>query len=84
MLEVHNLRCEYKNNPIGIDVRNPRISWVIRSDERVEEYSKLYTNILDAFRKKFVTPNGRLAVHDLVDDGVKLEMGSGEYIFLLT
>jgi len=34
MLEVYNLRCEYKNNPIGIDVKKPRISWGIRSDER--------------------------------------------------
>ncbi|SFQ34796.1 family 78 glycoside hydrolase catalytic domain [Caldicoprobacter faecalis] len=34
MLEVYNLRCEYKDNPIGIDVKNPRISWVIKSDER--------------------------------------------------
>jgi alpha-L-rhamnosidase len=34
MLEVYNLRCEYKYNPVGIDVKNPRISWVIKSDER--------------------------------------------------
>nr|MBO2494256.1 alpha-L-rhamnosidase [Clostridia bacterium] len=34
MIRVSNLRCEYKENPIGIDVRHPRISWVIESDDR--------------------------------------------------
>ncbi|MFS8501848.1 MAG: family 78 glycoside hydrolase catalytic domain, partial [Caldicoprobacter sp.] len=34
MIKVSNLRCEYKENPIGIDVRHPRISWVIESDDR--------------------------------------------------
>ena len=34
MIQVINLRCEYKNNPVGIGVRNPRISWIIQSDER--------------------------------------------------
>lgn len=26
---VHNLRCEYLSNPLGIDVRNPRLSWTL-------------------------------------------------------
>ncbi|MGI2294903.1 family 78 glycoside hydrolase catalytic domain [Paenibacillus sp. GXUN7292] len=34
MLEVVDLRCEYKVNPIGIDVRRPRISWKLKTDER--------------------------------------------------
>ena len=34
MLEVINLRCEYKDNPIGIDVTKPRISWIIQSEDR--------------------------------------------------
>ncbi len=29
-----NLRCEYKQNPIGIDVKNPRLFWELRSDRR--------------------------------------------------
>ena len=37
--EVANLRCEYRENPLGIDVVKPRLSWVIedrdpRSDLR--------------------------------------------------
>ena len=33
-LEVTNTVCEYKTNPIGIDVLNPRLSWQINSDKR--------------------------------------------------
>jgi alpha-L-rhamnosidase len=28
------LRCEYLDNPQGIDVRQPRLSWILTSDER--------------------------------------------------
>ena len=30
------LRCEYRTNPLGIDVRNPRLSWQCSSHERGE------------------------------------------------
>ena len=33
-LSVVNLRIEYKENPIGIDVLKPRLSWQIESDHR--------------------------------------------------
>ncbi|WP_017434120.1 glycoside hydrolase family 78 protein [Saccharococcus caldoxylosilyticus] len=33
-LKVKDLRCEYKTNPLGLDVRKPRISWRIESDRR--------------------------------------------------
>ncbi|HVH73248.1 MAG TPA: family 78 glycoside hydrolase catalytic domain, partial [Candidatus Dormibacteraeota bacterium] len=33
-LEVKNLRCEYKSDPLGIDVRKPRLSWELVSTER--------------------------------------------------
>jgi len=33
-ISLTNLRVEYKNNPIGIDVMKPRLSWEIVSDER--------------------------------------------------
>lgn len=32
--EVKNLRCEYFQNPVGIDASNPKLSWVIRSDKK--------------------------------------------------
>ena len=31
---VKNLRCEYKADPLGIDVRKPRLSWELESGER--------------------------------------------------
>jgi len=34
MLEVIDLRCEYKSNPVGIDVKRPRMSWKLKSDQR--------------------------------------------------
>lgn len=33
-LAVKNLRCEYKSDPLGIDVRKPRLSWELVSAER--------------------------------------------------
>ncbi|HEY2589057.1 MAG TPA: family 78 glycoside hydrolase catalytic domain, partial [Tepidisphaeraceae bacterium] len=33
-MAVKDLRCEYKVNPLGIDVLKPRLSWVLTSDER--------------------------------------------------
>ena len=33
---IQNLRCEYLNNPPGIDVVNPRLSWMIESTRRGE------------------------------------------------
>ena len=34
MIAVRKLRVEYKNNPLGLDVRCPRISWQLIADER--------------------------------------------------
>src|SRR5699024_8966415 len=34
MLEIKKVRCEYLENPIGIDVKYPRISWQLVSDKR--------------------------------------------------
>jgi len=31
-----NLRCEYLVNPLGIDVGSPRLSWILKSDQRGE------------------------------------------------
>jgi alpha-L-rhamnosidase len=34
VVKVVNLRVEYKQNPLGIDARKPRLSWQIQSDAR--------------------------------------------------
>ena len=33
-LRPAHLRCEYLINPLGIDERNPRLSWLIDADSR--------------------------------------------------
>jgi len=35
-ITVTYLRCEYKVNPLGIDIAEPRLSWVIESDQRAQ------------------------------------------------
>ena len=33
------LRCEYRVNPLGIDVMQPRLSWIVESNERAQRQS---------------------------------------------
>ncbi|MCY2924816.1 MAG: hypothetical protein NT031_05155, partial [Planctomycetota bacterium] len=33
-VEVRELRCEYQSNPLGVDVRAPRLSWQLQSKQR--------------------------------------------------
>jgi alpha-L-rhamnosidase len=33
-LRVHNLRCEYLHNPLGLGIAQPRLSWQLISDQR--------------------------------------------------
>jgi len=33
-LSPEQLRCEYLDNPLGIDTPQPRLSWVLESKER--------------------------------------------------
>jgi len=33
-MKVINLRCEYTENPLGIDIKRPRLSWQLESKER--------------------------------------------------
>ena len=34
MTVVTNLKCEYRSSPLGIGVRQPRLSWQLASDRR--------------------------------------------------
>lgn len=34
---ITNLKCEYLENPAGVDVLNPRLSWKLKSDQRGEK-----------------------------------------------
>ncbi|MEI7902313.1 MAG: alpha-L-rhamnosidase N-terminal domain-containing protein, partial [bacterium] len=43
--EVTNLRCEYRENPLGIDVLRPRLSWKLETGKLETRNSKLETGI---------------------------------------
>src|SRR5512146_882505 len=34
MPTIDHLTCEYRTNPLGIDVRQPRLSWQMHSEQR--------------------------------------------------
>ena len=34
---IEQLRCEYRNDPLGIDAAKPRLSWIINSELRGEK-----------------------------------------------
>src|SRR5688572_23539947 len=34
MTSIMNLRCEYRTNPLGIDITSPRLSWRLQSERR--------------------------------------------------
>ncbi len=36
-LQIENLTCEYLENPLGIDIVNPRLSWQLQSGQRGEK-----------------------------------------------
>ncbi|MCX6345986.1 MAG: family 78 glycoside hydrolase catalytic domain [Armatimonadetes bacterium] len=38
-MNVKNLRCEYRNSPMGIDSTSPRLSWTVDSQERSQRQS---------------------------------------------
>ncbi|RKP53059.1 alpha-L-rhamnosidase [Cohnella endophytica] len=50
MLKVMDLRCEYRDRPIGIDVVSPRISWKLESDRRSAEQAAFEIEVADTDR----------------------------------
>ena len=58
-LTVGNLRCEYRMNPLGIDVKKPRLSWIIESSQRGQAQSAY--QILVAYNQQdLANDNGEL------------------------
>ena len=33
-VKVTNLKCEYKSNPLGVDIQKPRFGWISESEQR--------------------------------------------------
>ncbi len=62
-LALTNLRCEYKTNPIGIDVLKPRMSWEIMSSERGTMQTayqiQVAASIADLTKKKLIWDSGK-------------------------
>ncbi|HSY28852.1 MAG TPA: hypothetical protein VK832_15200, partial [Burkholderiaceae bacterium] len=50
-----NLQCEYRFNPLGIDVAQPRVVWQVQSDERGQAQTAY--QILVASSKKLLENN---------------------------
>ncbi|MBB3113735.1 alpha-L-rhamnosidase [Paenibacillus phyllosphaerae] len=52
-LEVKALTCEYRSNPLGIDVIHPRLSWKIQSDRKgtLQSSYRIQVALDEAFEK---------------------------------
>ena len=61
--DLTNLRCEYRNNPLGIDVPQPRLTWVIESTRR-DEVQTAYQVLVASTPEKLAKDQG-----DLWDSG---------------
>jgi len=72
---VTHLRCEYRCNPLGIDVRRPRLSWVINSNKRCQRQTAY--QILVASSKE----NLRRNHGDLWDSGKVLSDQSNQVVY---
>jgi len=58
-LTIDQLRCEYLSNPLGIDTNAPRLSWVLRSDQRGQKQTACQI-LVAASVKKLNDNNGDL------------------------
>jgi len=56
-LQVKRLRCEYKVDPVGIDVRRPRFSWELESTEK-NVLQTAYQVQVARSEKEFERPSG--------------------------
>src|SRR5262249_5442271 len=60
-VSVINLRVEYKENPLGIDVLKPRLSWQLRCDRRGVMQSAFQIQVAST---EHDLPNGRRLLWD--------------------
>ena len=56
-LTVTDLRCEYRENPLGIDATQPRLSWILNGPERNLQQSA-YQIIVASTKEKLKTSEG--------------------------
>ena len=67
MLKIQILRTEYLKNPLGIDARNPRLSWILKSDRKnVRQKTYHVLAALDEHFETLVWDSGVVASEDSV------------------
>jgi alpha-L-rhamnosidase len=85
-LTISNLRCEYKSNPVGIDILEPRLSWELVSSERgtlqTAYQIRLATSEENLMKNKLLWDSGKQASDasiQVVYHGPALETGRRYY-----
>jgi alpha-L-rhamnosidase len=58
-IEAVNLKCEYQTDPLAIDVRNPRLSWLLHSNIRGQRQTA-YRIIVASKRENLKKDHGDL------------------------
>jgi alpha-L-rhamnosidase len=76
-LEVRDLRCEWRNEPLGLDVAKPRLSWIVEAADQKSEIrgqkQTAYQALVASSQEGLVKNEG-----DLWDSGkVKSEISAG-------
>lgn len=59
MLRIYDLEIEYRNNPIGIDVKNPGFSWKLQSSKH--DVVQMSYHILVSLEKEIVWDSGEVS-----------------------
>ncbi len=87
LVNIVNLRCEYKVNPLGVDIEQPRFSWNLSSSSRgvvqtayevfvASSAEKLAENTADVWDSKKVASDKSIHIYY---DGSKLESNKKYY-----
>ena len=76
LLKIETLTCEYRSNPLGIDIKRPRISWKIQSDLR-GTMQKAYQLQVTANDQDFTTTIWDTGVIQS-DESIHIEYGGPE------
>jgi alpha-L-rhamnosidase len=66
-LNVVKLRCEYQENPLGIDTVKPRLSWILLSDRRNTTQTAYHIQV--AASSEALTQSSKLAWDSGVVEG---------------
>lgn len=78
MMELRDLRIEYRKNPIGIDVRKPRFSWILKSEGHHNVIQTAYQLVITK-DDKLVWDSGKQESNQSIlikYEGMKLEPNS--------